>query len=159
MCFTHASQINEKVFRLSGLCAAVWVQAEHFKPEAALKSLSCWSISRMKVKQNMWQHSYLHSSRGLECRKKTFFLMFSSRLNSKNFPKMTTYLSSVLVQPGYGQNCVQENSSFSHMRGAADLLDPSHTPSPTIRHKNTITHCSCVEVETLTQAPYSIIEI
>lgn len=76
---------------------------------------------------------------------------------------MLTFLSNVLVQPGYGQNCLKEDSFFSRVRGAADLLvcvaDPSHTPSPTITHKNTVTHCSCVEVETLTQASYSIIEI
>lgn len=97
--------------------------------------------------------------------KKSIFLMLSSHLNSENFPKKwPTYLSNVLVQPLLWSELFKKKSSFfSHIRGMdgllVDLLDPSHTPSPTIRHTNTITHCSCLEVETLTQAPYSIIEI
>lgn len=62
MYFIYASQFNEKLLRLSGLCDVVWVPDELFKSEGALKYcpvLEVFSVRVhgiwMKVKQNMWQ--------------------------------------------------------------------------------------------------------
>lgn len=109
----------------------------------------------------------LHSYTGL---KKASFWCCHPIWTVKTFKKKKKYQHICLMwwsNRSYGRNCLQKKkknpSFFSHMRGMAGvlvyLMDPSHTPSPTIRHTNTITHCSCLEVEILTRASYSIIEI
>lgn len=157
--FIYASQINEKFFRLSGLCDVVWVQAKHFKSEGAWKYcpvLKCLPLAFMDESETkyvaaIWQLGWtanetLHSYRGLKCRCEKSIIVLSSHLNSENFQQRPTFLSGVLVQLLIWSELFAKNSFFSDMRGTADLsvdlVDLSHTPSPTLRHTNTITQCS-----------------